>query len=98
MLESKFYFMLSTYEGFGIAAIEALTAGCCLIHSGRGGLKDAAGEMGVQVDIEDLESLTQTCLELYDRPLDKDEIEKGIRFVKEHFCYKTRLDTIKCYL
>ena len=61
-------------------------------------MKDAAGEMGVQVDIEDLESLTQTCLELYDRPLDKDEIEKGIRFVKERFCYKTRLDTIKCYL
>lgn len=98
MMESKFYFMLSTYEGFGIAAIEALTAGCCLIHSGRGGLKDAAGEMGVQVDIEDMESVTQTCLKLYECPVDQGEIEEGIRFVKERFCYKTRLDTIKCYL
>ena len=75
----------------GIAAIEALTAGCCLIHSGRGGLKDAAGEMGVQVDIEDMESVTQTCLKLYECPVDQGEIEEGIRFVKERFCYKTRL-------
>ena len=50
------------------------------------------------VDIEDMESVTQTCLKLYECPVDQGEIEEGIRFVKERFCYKTRLDTIKCYL
>ena len=98
MLESKFYFMLSVYEGFGIAAIEALAAGCCLIHSGNGGLKDAAGDMGVKVDIGDLASVTQICLNLYEQPIDKERMAEGIRFVEERFCYTTRLNTMKAYL
>ncbi|MCD8318118.1 MAG: glycosyltransferase [Paraprevotella sp.] len=98
MLESQFYFMLSAYEGFGIAAIEALTAGCCLIHSGRGGLKDAAGPMGVRVNIDDLDSVIKTCLDLYEHPLSREEMEEGIRFVKERFCYETRLNTMKTYI
>lgn len=35
---SKYYFQLSLYEGFGLAALEALCANNILIHSGRGGL------------------------------------------------------------
>lgn len=98
MLESKFYFMLSTYEGFGIAAIEALTAGCCLVHSGNGGLKDAAGDMGVKVNIDDLDSVCRICLDLYEKPIDYKRIEAGIHFVEERFCYQTRLNLMKNYL
>lgn len=35
---SKYYFQLSQYEGFGIAALEALCAKNVIIHSGKGGL------------------------------------------------------------
>lgn len=35
---SKYYFQLSLYEGFGLAALEALCASNILIHSGKGGL------------------------------------------------------------
>jgi glycosyltransferase involved in cell wall biosynthesis len=35
---SQYYFQLSKYEGFGIAALEALFARNVVIHSGRGGL------------------------------------------------------------
>lgn len=36
----KFYFQLSIFEGFGIAALEASCAKNILIHSGRGGLSN----------------------------------------------------------
>ena len=98
MLESKFYFMLSAYEGFGIAAIEALTAGCCLIHSGRGGLNDAAGRMGIKVNIDDLNEVSRVCLDLYEQPINKSRIAEGISFVKERFCYETRLNLMKKYI
>jgi len=48
----SYYFQLSVYEGFGLAALEALAAGCIVIHSGRGGLKDCIGDNGIIVDIE----------------------------------------------
>ena len=38
---NRYYFQLSTYEGFGIAALEALAAGNIVIHSGKGGLNDS---------------------------------------------------------
>ena len=36
--QSKYYFQLSLYEGFGLAALEALCANNIIIHSGKGGL------------------------------------------------------------
>ena len=38
MKQSKYYFQLSLYEGFGLAALEALCANNIIIHSGKGGL------------------------------------------------------------
>lgn len=38
--EAKYYFQLSSFEGFGLAALEAVCAKCILIHSGRGGLSN----------------------------------------------------------
>lgn len=49
--KSAYYFQLSLYEGFGLAALEALAAKCIVIHSGRGGLKELVGNSGVLVDI-----------------------------------------------
>lgn len=95
MKQSRFYFMLSTYEGFGIAAIESLAAGCCLIHSGRGGLMDAAGSHGVIVDISDLDGIVRKCLQLYESPIDFEEIKGSIAFVRERFSYSKRLEAIQ---
>lgn len=39
---SEYYFQLSLYEGFGLASLEALCAGCVVIHSGKGGLGNPA--------------------------------------------------------
>lgn len=41
------YLQLSRYEGFGIAAIEALACRCLVVHSGAGGLSEGVGERGL---------------------------------------------------
>lgn len=49
---SKYYFQLSTFEGFGIAAIEALASKNIVIHSGKGGLKETMRDFGIKIDIQ----------------------------------------------
>lgn len=50
--KSKFYFQLSSYEGFGVAALEALCAQNVFIHSGRGGLSNPIYSDCILIDIE----------------------------------------------
>lgn len=68
--KSKYYFQLSQYEGFGVAALEAIASRCIVINSGRGGLADVIGNDGVQVDITkfdgNIESLDKS---VYDKLL-----------------------------
>lgn len=45
----RYYLQLSVYEGFGIGALEALSQGCQIIHSGAGGLADTVADFGVVV-------------------------------------------------
>lgn len=50
---SKYYFQLSTFEGFGIAAIEALAAKNIVIHSGNGALSDTILNFGIRLNMDD---------------------------------------------
>ena len=47
--KNRYYFQLSTYEGFGIAALEALAEKNIIIHSGNGGLRDVVSDDGIIV-------------------------------------------------
>jgi len=49
---SKHYFQLSSYEGFGLAVLEAMAARNIIIHSGVGGLRDTVKDYGIKVDIK----------------------------------------------
>jgi len=49
---SRYYFQLSKYEGFGIAALEALVSGNIVLHSGKGGLSNPIYDIHVKVDID----------------------------------------------
>jgi len=90
--ESKYYFQLSEYEGFGIAAIEALAAGNIVIHSGKGGLADAIGSFGILV--EDVENYRDIALKLdeINRNYEKyyDFVRNGIKHVQEKYSYHVR--------
>ena len=50
--KSHFYFQLSKYEGFGLAALEALCASNIVIHSGKGGLSNPIYDSCIKLDIE----------------------------------------------
>lgn len=94
--ESKFYFQLSLYEGFGIAAIEALAAGNIVIHSGRGGLADGIASYGIL--IEDIDEYKNIALKLNKINNDYESysefICKGVKHVNDHFSYDVRRNGI----
>ncbi|MBR1631592.1 MAG: glycosyltransferase family 4 protein [Paludibacteraceae bacterium] len=102
MLESAYYFQISTYEGFGIAAAEALAANCMVIHSGRGGLADAVGSHGLLVeDIDDFEAAAQLIMD--DMQYDNDENRRkrqqnGALYVAENFAYSRRLGDFRTHI
>ena len=50
LVKAKYYLQFSTYEGFGLAVIEAMLYGCYIIHSNVGGLKDTIGENGLIIN------------------------------------------------
>jgi glycosyltransferase involved in cell wall biosynthesis len=50
LAKAQVYLQLSRYEGFGIAAIEALGRDCVVVHSGAGGLREAVGAHGILWD------------------------------------------------
>lgn len=90
---SMIYSQLSIYEGFGIAAIEALAAGNILVHSGRGGLKDAIGNNGYIVNIDNIDEIAEVYNRLVSNMINIDNLrENGIRYVKNYFSYKKRLN------
>ena len=93
--ESQFYIQLSAYEGFGIAAMEALAAGCCVVHSGRGGLRDCMGRFGYKVDIDNEDTISRLILELCSKESDVEHLKGGIQYVKNNFSYQTRLGSFK---
>ena len=88
---SKIYIQLSSYEGFGIGAVEALAAGCIVIHSGKGGLKDGIADNGIEViDVNDYDEICNKILSL-DENSCNELIAKGIQHVKTNFKYEKRL-------
>ncbi|MEI6456009.1 MAG: glycosyltransferase [bacterium] len=91
---SKYYLQLSEYEGFGIAVIEALAAGNIVIHTGKGGLKDAVGKHGQLVsgstDYEQIASQIHGCISEMTEEQYASVIDKGIEHVRTHFNYDRR--------
>jgi glycosyltransferase involved in cell wall biosynthesis len=85
------YTQLSKYEGFGIAAIEALAAGAIVIHSNAGGLKEAVGSHGIVWS--DGDSSCVDCLfDQIDAPLSHAaRAAEGLGYVKGHYAREVRL-------
>lgn len=97
---SKYYFQLSEYEGFGIAAIEALITGNIVFHSGRGGLKDSIGNEGVLIsDIDDYKLIADTFFNIENsNSFSQIAIQNQIKYVKDNFDLNTRINGIKTIL
>lgn len=92
---SMFYFQLSTYEGFGIAAAEALVAGDIIIHSGRGGLADAVGNFGYKFENMDEDAIAMFLLNKFKEPIANEAMQDGINYIKQQFTYSKRFTDFK---
>lgn len=87
---SRYYFQLSLYEGFGVAAAEALAAGNVVLTSGKGGLKDSVGPHGVDVDVD--ADLQEQIDRIHDEicQVDEQALRKAYEYVNERFSYPIR--------
>jgi glycosyltransferase involved in cell wall biosynthesis len=96
--DSKFYFQLSRYEGFGIAAIEALAAGNIVVHSGKGALAETLGNtFGKMVDDpEDYAAIAALVQDLNrDYAQQGAWIARGIEHARNTYSYETRKRGLK---
>lgn len=93
LARSTYYFQLSKYEGFGIAALEALASGNIVIHSGNGGLKDTIKNYGVIVNLKE-DNDTIYCL-LKEKLFDKFDTKEINYYVSANFSNKKREDDLK---
>lgn len=95
---SKYFFQLSNYEGFGLAALEALAARCIPIHSGKGGLADTLADDGILIDIDRFElSVDAVAPDLADRlmAINKEDIENAHKRIEKIFDEKIRLENFR---
>lgn len=94
--QSSIYSQLSTYEGFGIAAIEALAAGNIVVHTGKGGLSDAVGNNGILLQNENYKEISKEIVYILSKEnLHRKMILKGIKHVSDNFRYDRRLNDFK---
>lgn len=88
MTKSKYFFQLSKYEGFGLAALEALASGNIIIHSNAGGLKYVVGDNGL---IFNKEVTKESIDELYEKLISfdyKKVIESKTRIYNDYSFHK----------
>lgn len=83
--DAKYYFQLSSFEGFGLAALEAVCAKCILIHSGRGGLSNPIYKDEILINIDG--ELDSEAKLLYTRLLQFDDkkIESSYKRVLDNY-------------
>lgn len=91
--KSLSYSQLSIYEGFGIAAVEALAAGNIVVHTGVGGLIDGIGNNGVLVGHDDYEMISKKILKIINNPSEHFSfVDNGLLHVSKNFRYEKRFN------
>lgn len=92
---SKHYFQLSIFEGFGVAALEALCAKCIVIHSGKGGLNNSIYDNGIRIDIDKSIDVMFEELKVKLASFEAEKLEKGCREVCDRYDNERRKEDFK---
>lgn len=92
---SSYYFQMSLYEGFGIAALEALLSENIVIHTANGGLRHTIKDYGIIVKDT---NLSKASLEkIYDSIISFDTIKlaNAKQYIKTNFSNERRLEDFR---
>jgi glycosyltransferase involved in cell wall biosynthesis len=85
-------------EGFGIPAIEAMSAGVPVVVSNRGALPEVVGDAGLYVDPDDAESLTAALQRLIGDPdLRTTCAQRGLERARQFTWTRTAHDVRRAY-
>lgn len=96
LAKAQIYLQLSRYEGFGIAAIEALGRDCVVVHSGVGGLQEGVGTHGIQWSAEEhIAAVQNTQVLLADGPRLQAWRRAGRQHVTQHYSVAARAQGFK---
>ncbi len=88
----------SLYEGFGLQVLESMASGIPIVTSNSTSLVEVAGDAGILVDPENLESIAAGLKSiLTDDILRKEKIEKGFANAQKYSWKKCLDSTIKAY-
>jgi glycosyltransferase involved in cell wall biosynthesis len=92
---NMFYWQVSEYEGFGLAALEALAARCIVIHSNRGGLADAIGNYGLQVTLDTpSDEIAKMVYEIYNSPEKREKLLENVGKHLQGFSFEKRAEDV----
>lgn len=86
------YALTSVFEGLPLTILEAMAAGCPIVATDVTGIRDVVhdGETGLLVALHNPEQTAQAIMRLLDDPiLVRSIVERGQRFVGEHYSLET---------
>jgi len=90
--------MPSTYEGFGLPLLEAMSCGCPVITSKEGSIPEIAGDAPKYVDAYDVDNIAKGIDEVFNNKNVQEELsKKGLIQSKKFTWGKTAEETIKVY-
>ncbi len=88
----------SFYEGFGLPVVEAYAAGCPVITTNRGSLKEITGTAALLVEPERIDSIKEAIIKLKsDKNLRQTLITKGLEHAAQFSWDKTAKQMVEIY-
>jgi alpha-1,3-mannosyltransferase len=91
MQRARFYLLASSYEGFGLAVVEAMAAGCIPIVNNIQPMRDliSDGENGFIIDFSDIENAARKVSSILDYPSARlDQIAAAARETSRKFSWE----------
>ena len=95
---SDLYLQASTFEGFGLSALEALSCGVPVIHSGRGSLPEVVGDAGISVPDRTPEAFAAAIVSYYSEPSARATLPVRARQQAESLSRDARTDRLSAVL
>lgn len=98
LCRSKYYMQLSRYEGFGVAALEALCAKNIVIHSGKGGLANRIYRYGIKFDIDQEFNLSYADLQKSLSYFNCKNLDMAVNEIRAYYSNERRKSDFEIFL